>query len=110
MAGTTERKHMSQPESLPARSPLSEIEKRAAAAAQQEDLSIFSAAGLDELTRSVTSYIHDLIGHAKHLAEREGLDGVSATHVERARGALISRTKSKVHQAIGNFGAVLLGV
>lgn len=89
---------------------ITKLEDSATNAARQQDLSAFSTAGLDELANSVSMYVHDVVAESKRLAGREGLDGVSATHVERARSSMVVRRSSKMYQVLGNCGAVLLGV
>jgi hypothetical protein len=86
------------------------LEESATSAARDQDLASFSTAGIDELASSVSAYVHDLVVESKRLATREGLDGVSATHVERARSSMVVRRSSRTYQVLGNCGAVLLGV
>lgn len=69
----------------------------------------FSSNAFKLLKRHISLYIAELVSESIKNANREKLDGVSATHVEKASNYLVSSTRGKVNKVIASVGGVLLG-
>ncbi len=62
-----------------------------------------------ELQKNISQYIDDLVSTSVILARRDRVDTVSATHVQRASGLLVSPNTNRVMKFFGVIGASLFG-
>ncbi len=69
----------------------------------------FSGKAYILLKQKIEGYISELIRESIRNAERENLDSVSATHIEKASNYLISSSRGKVNKIVSSIGGVLLG-